>query len=313
MVSPPIASRTGDAPLDRSEMGAGSVSRNWAREAAESLFAVLFPSNCRICDTPLVRISRLPVCQECLDAMRPISGGVCTVCGERIFSPYALNSSSGEPRCGLCRRVEPAFVRATAYGSYESGLRELLHLLKYGGVRPAANVLGRMLAEAIAKLEPELPSDFVVLIPVPLYRTKLRQRGFNQAELIARAALKINPSRDRYRLCAGVLERKRDTSSQTGLTSHQRRENLRGAFGVAQAEAIKGLEVLVVDDVYTTGATVSECARVLRRAGAARVWVATVARTLKISAQHAEIGSGSEIEMEEGIVDAVPLARAVGI
>ncbi len=294
-------------------MGAGSISRAWAREVAESLFAVLFPSNCRICDTPLVRISRLPVCQECLDAMCPISGGICTICGERIFSPYALSSSGGESRCGLCRRVEPAFVRATAYGSYESGLRELVHLLKYGGVRPAASVLGRMLAEAIAKLEPELPSMAVRLIPVPLHRTKLRQRGFNQAELIARAALKINPSRDRYRLCAGVLERKRDTTSQTGLTSHQRRENLRGAFGVVQPEAVKGREVLVVDDVYTTGATVSECARVLRRAGATRVWVATVARTLKISAQHVEITSGSEIEIEQGIVDAVPLARAVGI
>jgi ComF family protein len=303
MVSPPIAFRA-----------AGSIGRAaWARVVAEGFFAVLFPSNCRICDTPLVRISRLPVCQECLDAMQPISGGVCAICGERIFSPYALNSSGGELRCGLCRRIEPAFARATAYGSYESGLRELVHLLKYGGVRPAANVLGRMLVEAIATLEPELPSDFVVLIPVPLHRTKLRQRGFNQAELIARAALKINPSRDRYRLCAGVLERKRDTTSQTGLTSHQRRENLRGAFGVAQAEAIKGREVLVVDDVYTTGATVSECARVLRRAGATRVWVATVARTLKISTQHAEIGSGSEIEIEEGIVDAVPLARAAGI
>jgi ComF family protein len=303
MVSPPIASRA-----------AGSVGRAaWARVVAEGFFAVLFPSNCRICDTPLVRISRLPVCQECLDAMHPISGGVCTICGERIFSPYALNSSGGEPRCGLCRRIEPAFARATAYGSYESGLRELIHLLKYGGVRPAANVLGRMLTEAMATLEPELPFDFVVLIPVPLHRTKLRQRGFNQAELIARAALKINPSRDRYRLCARVLERKRDTTSQTGLTSHQRRENLRGAFGVVQAEAIKGREVLLVDDVYTTGATVSECARVLRRAGATRVWVATAARTLKISAQHAEIGSGSEIEIDEGIVDAVPLARAVGI
>ena len=96
--------------------------------------------------------------------------------------------------------------------------------------------------------------------------------------------------RDRLHLCAGVLERKRETASQIGLTSHQRRENLRGAFGVAQPELVNGREVLVVDDVYTTGATVSECARVLRRAGATKVWVATVARTLKISAQHAEIG-----------------------
>ena len=220
--------------------------------------------------------------------MRPIAGGICGICGERIFSSYALGASDGEPRCGLCRRIEPVVARAVAYGSYESGLRELIHLLKYGGVRPAANVLGRMLAEAIAGLEPLLPADSVMLIPVPLHRTKLRQRGFNQAELIARAAMKVSPQRGRLHLSA-VLERKRDTTSQTGLTSHQRRENLRGAFGVTQPEALKGREVLVVDDVYTTGATVSECARVLQRAGAIRVWVATVARTLKISAQHAEI------------------------
>jgi ComF family protein len=274
----------------------------------------LFPSDCRICGTPLVRISRLPVCQECLDAMHAIGDGVCSICGERLFSPYAVTGAPGEPRCGLCRRVEPPFARAAAYGSYESGLRELIHLLKYGGVRPAANVLGRMLAEAIATLEPEFPANSVAVIPVPLHRTKLRQRGFNQAELIARAAMKIGPRGDRLRLCGGVLERKRDTASQIGLTSHQRRENLRGAFGVAQPELVKGREVLVVDDVYTTGATVSECARVLRRAGATKVWVATVARTLKISAQHAEIGPGREdSEMDEGIaVKPVPLAKAVG-
>ncbi len=246
--------------------------------------------------------------------MPAIEGGVCAICGERLFSPYAVTSASGEPRCGLCRRVEPPFARAAAYGSYESGLRELIHLLKYGGVRPAANVLGRMLAEAIATLEPEFRADSVAVIPVPLHRTKLRQRGFNQAELIARAAMKLRPPGDRLRLCAGVLERKRETASQIGLTSHQRRENLRGAFGVAQPELVKGREVLVVDDVYTTGATVSECARVLRRAGATKVWVATVARTLKISAQHAEIGPGHEdSEMEERIaVKPVPLAKAVG-
>jgi ComF family protein len=245
--------------------------------------------------------------------MRPITGGVCATCGERLFSPYAVVGAPGEPRCGLCRRIETAFARAAAYGSYESGLRELIHLLKFGGVRPAANVLGRMLAEAIATLEPEFPADSVAVVPVPLHRTKLRQRGFNQAELIARAALKINPVRDRLRLCEGVLERTRETASQIGLTSHQRRENLRGAFRVAQRELVKGREVLVVDDVYTTGATVSECARVLRRAGATKVWVATVARTLKISAQHAAIGPDADGRQTDETADAVPMAKAVGI
>jgi ComF family protein len=172
-----------------------------------------------------------------------------------------------------------------------------------------------MLAEAIATLESEFPADSMAVIAVPLHRTKLRQRGFNQAELIARAAIKIKQPGDRLRLCAGVLERKRETASQIGLTSHQRRENLRGAFGVTQPELVKGHEVLVVDDVYTTGATVSECARVLRRAGATKVWVATVARTLKISAQHVQIGpcSGNG-EIDESIeAERVPMAKAVGI
>jgi ComF family protein len=247
--------------------------------------------------------------------MRPITGGVCATCGERLFSSYALAASAGEAQCGLCRRVEPVFARATAYGSYESGLRELIHLLKYGGVRPAANVLGRMLAEAIAMLAPEFPAESVAVVPVPLHRTKLRQRGFNQAELIARTAMKISPMRDRLCLGAGVLERKRETASQVGLTTHQRRENLRGAFGVAQPELVKGREVLVVDDVYTTGSTVSECARVLRRAGATKVWVATVARTLKISAQHAEIGPHALESQSEEFAGAerVSMAKAVGI
>jgi ComF family protein len=200
-----------------------------------------------------------------------------------------------------------------AYGSYESGLRELIHLLKYGGVRPAANVLGRMLAEAVTALENEFGQPSVALIPVPLHRGKLRQRGFNQAELIARAALKNNSCGGRLRWCAGVLIRKRETASQIGLTSHQRRENLRGAFTVSEPEVVRGREVLIVDDVYTTGATVSECARVLRRAGAAKVWVATVARTLKISAQHAGIEpSDTPADADEFDVHKNTLARAVG-
>ncbi len=245
--------------------------------------------------------------------MRPITGGLCATCGERLFSPYAVAGALSEPRCGLCRRIEPAFARAVAYGSYESGLRELIHLLKFGGVRPAANVLGRMLAEAIATLAPEFPAEGVAVVPVPLHRTKFRQRGFNQAELIARAAIKISPARERLHFCAGVLERTRETASQIGLTSHQRRENLRGAFAVAhQRKLVKGREVLVVDDVYTTGATVSECARVLRRAGATRVWVATVARTLKISAQHAELEPRAAEQVEDAS-ERARMAKAVGM
>jgi ComF family protein len=251
---------------------------------AESLFATLFPSDCRLCGGPLVNISRLPVCRPCLSDVRPITGGVCSVCGERVLSPFAV--SADETRCGLCRRLAPPFVRAVAYGSYDGGLRELIHLLKYEQVRPAAVVLGRMLAEAVSGLGPVWTKHPVVVVPVPLHARKLRQRGFNQSELIAHHATKLREGGDgKLVLHSRVLERQRETQSQIGLTRHQRRENLRGSFAVVKPEEIAGREILLVDDVFTTGTTVSECTRVLRRAGASKVFVATVARTLKTGAQ----------------------------
>jgi ComF family protein len=183
--------------------------------------------------------------------------------------------------------VDRPFERAVAYGSYEGALRELIHLLKYNGVRPAANVLGRMLAEAVAGLESSFGQSTVLVVPVPLFKGKQRLRGFNQVEMIAQAVLKMRPA-PRHLQLAEVLVRTRETHSQIGLTSHQRRENLRGAFKVARAQEVTGREVLLVDDVYTTGTTVTECARVLRRAGAAKVWVATVARTLKLASKYQE-------------------------
>jgi ComF family protein len=196
-----------------------------------------------------------------------------------VFSPYAL--STGETRCGLCRRLEPPFVIAVAYGSYDGGLRELIHLLKYEQVRPAAVALGRMLAEAMTGLESDWTANPPVVIPVPLHARKLRQRGFNQSELIAQHAVKAGVESGPLVLRSRVLERRRETQSQIGLTRHQRRENLRGAFAVSRREEIVGRDILLVDDVFTTGTTVSECARVLLRAGASKVFVATVARTLK--------------------------------
>lgn len=142
---------------------------------------------------------------------------------------------------------------------------------------PAAGVLGRLLAEALAKIPAPGP---VLVVPVPLYSAKRKQRGFNQAELIARSALKPLRSKD-LNLEIRVLVRTRDTASQIGLTRPQRAENIRGAFQVVHLNKVSGRNILLVDDVLTTGTTASECARVLLRAGAKTVWVATVARTLK--------------------------------
>jgi len=241
---------------------------------AQRLFAALFPSDCRLCGVPLENISRLPVCRSCLLAITPISAETCDVCGDTLGHPQREAASE----CLSCQEQKPYFARAAAYGSYDGGLRELIHLLKYDRVEPAAGALGRMLVEAIQKLR--LSSESLVVVTVPLYAGKRRERGFNQTELIAQKALRGFPG-NRLELSTDVIERIRSTVSQIGLTRPQRVENLRGAFRVKHLSRVKGRDVLLVDDVMTTGTTASECARVLRRAGAQNVWVATVARTLK--------------------------------
>ncbi|MFZ0955216.1 MAG: ComF family protein [Candidatus Sulfotelmatobacter sp.] len=240
-----------------------------------------------------------------------------------MLSPHVVAGHDGQLLCPVCSRVEQNFARAVAYGSYRGGLRELIHLLKYGGVRPAAGVLGHMLAEAISARGlfegTGLESTPVLVVPVPLHRSKRRQRGFNHAELIASAALKLLAAdrravrnevhRNELVLGGDVLERKRETKSQIGLTIHQRQENVRGAFAVRRAQEVNGRGVLLVDDVYTTGATVSECARVLRRAGATKVWVATVARTLKLASNYGDMKPAVGVTLD---VSETQPARAVG-
>ncbi len=283
----------------------------WAERAAASLFFTLFPADCRICGSPLIEVSRLPVCKDCVYEPALVSSGVCGICGEACDFPPSL--APADALCRYCRKARPPFQRAVAYGNYEGGLRELIHLLKFDHVRPVASVLGGKLAEAIAALEPSLPSGTITVVPVPLHTKKLAQRGFNQAKVTARAALKelerrkaataerrsgrwwgrivgapsaasAPPSAPRFELCLGVLTRARETVSQIGLTRHQRRENLRGAFVVHDPTPIGKRNILLVDDVYTTGATASACSQALLKAGAAAVWVATVARTQRTNA-----------------------------
>jgi len=240
-----------------------------------SVFSVFFPSDCRLCGIPLVNISRLPVCQECLDSIEPIRTPQCVQCGERLLPAQLL---MGDGRCQGCREFEPEFDRAVSYGEYAGALRGLIHLLKYDKVLPAAPILGSLLAEGIMQLAPGTDDAGPLLVPVPLHASKRGERGFNQAELIVRSAAKGLP---RQMEIAAVLKRQRPTHSQVGLTREERVANMRDAFRVTEPKRVKGRTVIVVDDVMTTGTTVSECARVLKKAGAERVWAATVARTLK--------------------------------
>jgi ComF family protein len=182
--------------------------------------------------------------------------------------------------CSPCRMVPPEFERAVAYAVYEDELREMVHLLKYERMRAVAKPLGRMLARAIEMLEGEAGKDLLV-IAVPLYPSKERERGYNQAVLMADAALtELKKSRPAWKLQAmhSVIRRVKDTRSQFELTPKGRRRNLQGAFAIANGSMLVGREILLVDDIYTTGATARACSRALCQAGASKVWVATASR-----------------------------------
>ncbi len=159
-------------------------------------------------------------------------------------------------------------------------MRQAIHALKYDRMHPAARGLGRMLAEAMAQLAAEAPAGMLV-VPVPLHRSKYAQRGFNQSRSLAAQALGfLRKSHPQWRLtmAPSTLMRLRATESQAGLTSRQRRLNLKGAFSVSDPSSVTGRNILLVDDILTTGATARAAAQTLLRAGAASVWVATLAR-----------------------------------
>ena len=230
-----------------------------------------------------MRAGILPVCDLCRVDVPPQTTALCRLCGEALdvdMESARFAAPEEGLLCSPCRVVPPMFERAVAYAVYEDRLREMVHLLKYERMEGIARLLGGMLAKSILTLRADAARELVV-VAVPLFPAKQRQRGYNQSELLADAAIaelgRLAPGWKLRRVPA-LLARQRDTRSQFELNPRSRRRNLEGAFAIDAGRLTPGCEVLLVDDIYTTGATARECARVLRRAGAGKVWVATLAR-----------------------------------
>lgn len=212
------------------------------------------------------------------------TGTLCARCGDVLDGRVTGASPDVAGICRACRLAPPPFARAVAYGVYQGRLKDVIHALKYDRIRGASRQMGQLLAAAIESLAGEAPAEMLV-VPVPLHKSKNADRGFNQARLLAAEAIRfLRRSRPgwRLRLAPKTLMRLRATESQAGLTACARRRNLRGAFRVGDPGAVAGRDVLVVDDIFTTGATARAVTGTLLSAGAKSVWVATLARTRRI-------------------------------
>jgi ComF family protein len=261
MVGPGRALRLGRPP----PAGNHAVSAAFAlatRLVLDPVLAVVFPASCPVCFGDVAHPTRGPLCEPCWAALPRHAGPLCG-CGfplpARIF------------RCGRCRRGLNPVTAGASLGPFEGSLRTAIHELKYRGRR---RVAGRLAEEILALPDAAtLLSPGAILVPVPLHPRRLRERGFNQAELLAREI-----GRRSGLVAISALRRKRETAPQTGLSAAIRRANVSGAFVVERRGVLAGRVVVLVDDVYTTGATALACARVMRAAGALEVRVLTLAR-----------------------------------
>ncbi len=242
----------------------------WARRLAGCLKLadiLVYPSFCELCRSFLERPGEKVICGECLSRLRPTISARCDVCG-RFFE-----GAGGSHVCGPCLKRTPPFSRHRSFTKYEGMAKDVILLFKYRG----NEVLGRRLAglmESALGGEDDLWDGVDAVIPVPLHRKKLSKRGYNQAAVLAHqlAALKGIP------LIGKCLIKARNNPAQTSLDAAEREINVRGAYRVRDARTVSGRTILLVDDVFTTGATIGECSRTLLRAGAREVRAVTFAQ-----------------------------------
>jgi ComF family protein len=275
---------------------------NWLKPVSKIILDAIFPPKCVVCGRlfasaaapgsvqrnrvasesrdPFIEFYQLLsvfCCPDCLKGFVPVAAPICDCCGTMFKGRRDDNHL-----CGDCLLQPKAFRKARAAMVYDQQLMAVIQRFKYAGKSQLARPLGRLILGAY--LRHWLDEEADLIVPVPLHPKRMRRRGFNQAYLLVDSWKSISrPLVDEPRMIpieVDVLIRSKATLPQTGLDRRQRLKNIKGAFKIRAPEKVYGKMVLLIDDVYTTGATVNECARVLLQAGARIVDVLTVARAL---------------------------------
>lgn len=232
---------------------------------------IIYPPRCHICRDFLGndKSEKQLVCNTCLADFAEITSPLCPVCS-RTF--HSLDDE--DHLCEECLRKRPQYDALGAPFKYEGKIMDAIHQLKYGGKTHLARSLGPLLASFAARWLDE--TEDLLMMPVPLHSKKLRERGFNQSLLLAKAIRPLLGAE----LDFLSLRRIKYTQPQTGLRKEQRRKNVRWAFDLKRDKDLKGKTVILIDDVATTTSTLNECARVLKKGGCDRVFCLVLARAM---------------------------------
>jgi len=247
----------------------GPLNTQWVLKIQRALFDLIFPSQCKICGGVLGAAKW--VCKGCLGNTRFISPPYCDCCGIPL-SPLFLEVE--RPLCKECQSRPMYFREARAVALYKGVMRECIHLFKYEKKEALSKPLGELMIESMNDYWGG--KSFDLIISVPLHPARKRERGFNQAELLARAI------KEHLALPLDIhsLRRIKPTTSQTTLNRRERLQNVKGAFQAKDKSAFFKKKILLIDDLFTTGATIDECSRIMIEAGAQEVYALTLARTV---------------------------------
>jgi ComF family protein len=229
-----------------------------------ALTSVLLPPPCRICGQILLNATRIPICDDCLGSFEKIAEPMCQCCGRPFAS--TVSADAKQPLCRLCRVNFFAFDRARSFAIYNDALFEAIMLMKYEEVTSLGTWFAARIAEVIRETAGEWQADAVM--PVPLHRARQRERGHNQAELIARPLAKAIGAQIKSRCLVRIKPR----PDRLLLSRSERWKAVRGAYATGPGQRVDNLRVLLIDDVMTTGATLDACARALKKAGASGYW-----------------------------------------